>query len=389
MSAAAVVTFGFAGRTSWAVAGHEPPCAPAAHRTLANPQMVLRRRIDDVAPRVGSQASRYFIRFEIAVPPGAGATRSETVSILRLSRRGHGPPAARRAKETQLIHRLGVVSFLNSKPLIEGLADRPDVELCFDVPSRLQEALDRRRVDVALVPLIDVIRSSGRLRVVSDACIGCDGETMTVRVFSQVPPDRVRTLWVDGDSHTSIALATVMWHELYDRQLELKPFDPHRGKPDACESVLLIGDKVVNRPRGGFAYEVDLGAAWKSHTGLPFVFAVWASKSGEDPVARNEFQGSPAASSLGARSSQLAILLSAARDRGVARAKEIATEYAPRLWWPTDLAVKYLTRCLSYRLDARFVEGANLFGRLCVAAGIAPSDAAVLWPEALHSTAPA
>jgi chorismate dehydratase len=294
-----------------------------------------------------------------------------------------------RGQEHALIHRLGVVSFLNSKPLIDGLADRNDVELCFDVPSRLQEALDRGRVDVALVPIVDVLRSEGRLRVVSDACIACDGETMTVRVFSQVPPDRIHTLWVDGDSHTSIALATVMWHELYDRKLELKPFDPHKQSPESCESVLLIGDKVVNKPRGGSAYEVDLGAAWKSHTGLPFVFAVWAAKSTEYRVASSESEDGPDDSSLATRYSQLATLLSSARDRGVARAREIATEYAPKLWWPTDLAVKYLTRCLNYKLDARFIEGANLFAQLCIRAGVAPGESEILWPDALIQSASA
>lgn len=268
------------------------------------------------------------------------------------------------------MHRLGVVSFLNSKPLIDGLAQRPDVELVFDVPSRLPELLDSGRVDAALIPIVDVIRSAGHYRVVSDACIGCDGETMTVRIFSQTPPDRIRTLYVDGDSHTSKALATVMWRELYDASLELRPFDARTMKCEECESVLLIGDKVVNRVRGGFAYEVDLGAAWRQHTGLPFVFAVWAGRSG----GQNAADGCAAA---------LDSLLSEARDSGVDRAKDIAAEFAPKLWWPTDLAVKYLSRCLKYKLDARYVEGANLFARLCVASDPALASGDIAWPEEL------
>ena len=59
----------------------------------------------------------------------------------------------------------------------------------------------------------------------SDACIGCDGETMTVRVFSQVPPDRIRALSVDPDSHTSVALARILWRDLYNREFELTPFE--------------------------------------------------------------------------------------------------------------------------------------------------------------------
>jgi chorismate dehydratase len=56
------------------------------------------------------------------------------------------------------------------------------------------------------------------------------------------------------------------------------------------EAVLLIGDKVVDPTRAGYAYEVDLGGAWRQMTGLPFVFAVWASpepaaRTGQDPAS--------------------------------------------------------------------------------------------------------
>ena len=43
------------------------------------------------------------------------------------------------------------------------------------------------------------------------------------------------------------------------------------------DNVLLIGDKVVHNDLADFDIEIDLGGAWKSLTGLPFVFAVWAA----------------------------------------------------------------------------------------------------------------
>ena len=211
------------------------------------------------------------------------------------------------------------------------------------------------------MPLIDVLRSGGQYRVVSDACIGCDGETMTVRVFSQVPPDRIRTLWVDGDSHTSVALVRVLWRELYVRDLVLRPIEPGSQRLDQREAVLLIGDKVVDPQRGSFAYEVDLGGAWRQHTGLPFVFAVWACRR----VAVAE----------------LGDLLSAARDRGVARAAEIAVQDGPRHGWPVELARRYLTRCLKHKLDARTIAGADLFARYCASAGLAAPGAGIAWPH--------
>lgn len=255
--------------------------------------------------------------------------------------------------------RLGVVSFLNSRPLIAGLDGDPDVRLILDVPAALPAWLDAGTVDAALVPWIDVLRSGGRYQVVSDACIASDGETMTVRVFSRVPPDRVTTLYVDADSHTSVALATVLWGELFGRRLTVQRCDARSDRLDAHEAVLLIGDKVVTPGRGSFGYEVDLGGAWRAHTGLPFVFAVWAMAA---PVV---------AVDLAARLSEQ---LSMARDRGVARAAEIARECGPALGWPVELAHRYLTRCLCYHLDERARAGAERFAQLCRQYDLAPDS---------------
>jgi len=286
-----------------------------------------------------------------------------------------------------MVYRLGAVSFLNSRPLVEGLTERPDVRIVYDVPAALPQRLERGDVDAALVPLIDVIRSAGRFAVVSDACIACDGETMTVRVFSQVPPDRIGTLYVDGDSHTSVALAAVLWRELFDRRLELRRLEPGPEAAETCESVLLIGDKVVrSHARHGFAYEIDLGAAWRQHTGLPFVFAVWAAKGNSEwRMANGELQ-SGGESVLAADDSRLAALLASARDRGVERAAEIAETEGPKRWWPAALARRYLTHCLKFRLDARCLEGASLFARLCARYGLVPAEADIAWPVELAGT---
>ncbi len=264
------------------------------------------------------------------------------------------------------MRRLGVVSFLNSKPLICGLSDQPDLECVLDVPARLPRLLEEGAVDVALIPIIDVIRSAGRWSVISDACIGCDGETMTVRVFSQQPPDRIDTLWVDSDSHTSVALSRVLWREIYQRDLDLRLVTPETNVNE-LPAVLLIGDKVVSPERGRFAYEVDLGGAWRQHTGLPFVFAVWACET--ERVAD--------------LAPTLAPLLCEARNRGTALAAHIAADQGPRAGWSVELAQRYLMRCLTYTLDSAAVAGANRFAELCAAADLAPTDAAINWPAAL------
>lgn len=274
--------------------------------------------------------------------------------------------------------RIGVVSYLNARPLIEGLDARRDLSLRFEPPARLAELLDAGAVDVALVPVVDVLKRGGVWRIVSDACIGCDGETMTVRVFSRVPPDRVRVLHADVDSHTSVNLARVLWRELFDRDLEVVPLDARTADPSdvvGADAALLIGDKVVDPARGHFGYEVDLGGAWRAHTGLPFVFAAWAAKRARLQVASGQL--APANASEPPRD-RLSASLSAARDLGVARAASLAAEFGPRHGWPVELAERYLTRCLRYRLDARMIEGANVFARLMARDGLIPAAAASL-----------
>ena len=239
--------------------------------------------------------------------------------------------------------RLGVVSYLNAKPLIAGLEGDPRVELVFEVPSRLADLLDRGVVDVALVPVIDLLRDARDWRILSDACIGCDGETLTVRVFSRIAPQDVRTLHVDGDSHASVALARIIWHEQYGRRLDIVEYGAaHADRPP--EAILLIGDKVVNNRLIGYDIQIDLGLAWKSLTTLPFVFAAWAApRAGDIDV------------------DGVATVLSRARDAGVAAAGLIAEDLGPGLGWPVALARRYLTTRLKYTLGPRQREGMARF----------------------------
>ena len=237
--------------------------------------------------------------------------------------------------------RLGVVCYLNAKPLIDGLDRDPAIHMIHDVPSRLAPLLDARTVDAALLPVIDLVRHGRKWQIVSDACIGCDGETLTVRVFSRVPAGAIRRLHVDGDSHTSVVLAMLLWRELYDRELEVIRFEGNETVEE-CEAVLLIGDKVVNNTLIDYHIETDLGSAWKSLTSLPFVFAIWAAPRELDV-------------------SELANKLSAARDRGEASAELIAADYGPGLNWSLALAKRYLTKRLKFRMGPRQREAIARF----------------------------
>ncbi len=257
-------------------------------------------------------------------------------------------------RDLQQMWRLGAVSYLNSKPLVAGLESDPRFELVYDVPAHLAARLDAGDVDVALVPVIDLLTEGRSWQIISDACIGCDGETLTVRVFSRVPPESIRRLHVDGDSHTSVALAGIIWKELYGCRLEIVRFTGRETTND-CEAVLLIGDKVVNNRLIDYEIETDLGSAWKSLTSLPFVFAVWAGPRGRNIA-------------------ELARRLSVARDQGVESAELIASDFAPGLGWPVVLAKRYLTTRLKFTLGERQRLGMSRFLELAKANDLVAAD---------------
>lgn len=247
--------------------------------------------------------------------------------------------------------RLGSVSFLNAKPLIYGLERETDLALTLDVPSRLIDGLRDGRFDLALLPVIDYQQLPGA-QVVPAGGIGCDGPTLTVRIFSRVPLGDVQTLACDTDSHTSVALARLVLAESYAARPEFVPLHAAGNAPSTAR--LLIGDKVVAQEPAGFPIQIDLGQAWKELTGLPFVFATWVARAGVDLR-------------------DLPVRLEIARREGLANVEAIITQFAQRHGWPTDIARKYLTHYLKFDIGPRQLQAIALFHTLAAKHGIIPA----------------
>jgi len=243
---------------------------------------------------------------------------------------------------------LGSVSFLNARPLIWQLENADDVRLSLDVPARLIDGLREHRYDVALLPVIDYQRLEG-LRIVPSAGIGCDGPTMTVRIFSRRPIEETRVLACDPDSHTSVALARIILAERFGIRPEFINLTKASGRPG--EARLLIGDKVICEEPAGFEIQLDLGAAWKEMTGLPFVFAAWMARSNVD---------------LG----DLPARLIEAKRSGLAAVHEIIARYAVPRGWPAGLALQYLTVYLKYDIGPNELRAIELFHHKAAAHGL-------------------
>ena len=167
--------------------------------------------------------------------------------------------------------RIGAVSYLNTKPLVHRLDElAPEAVVSYEVPSRLSTALAAGELDVALVPSIE-LASHPEWTIVSDACIGCCGPVLSVKLAFRVPPDQVRSLALDEGSRTSAVLSQVLLHDLHGVQPQLTslPIGCDLGDSEA-DAVLVIGDRAIRTDESCFDQVWDLGDRWCRWAELPF-----------------------------------------------------------------------------------------------------------------------
>jgi len=254
------------------------------------------------------------------------------------------------------VRSIGCVSFLNSKPLIDQVVhgtSREQVDVHFAVPSKLLELFEAGDISTALMSVVDYQASREELLLVPAGMIGCDGHTFTVRIFSKVAPGKIRAVYGDTDSHTSVLLGQVILRERYGVSAPMLPLEAREGVhlgSGGPETILLIGDKVVNASPSeeAYPYQLDLGEEWKQLTGLPFVFAMW--------MMRREAVEADRTAAVA-----VAKLLADARRRGSEMTEHLLDRYAADKGWPRDLARRYFTEYLRYEVTPRAREGLATF----------------------------
>lgn len=173
----------------------------------------------------------------------------------------------------------GAVSYLNTKPLIYGFEQgmmKDELELIIDYPANIATLLQEDKIDIGLVP-VAVIPSLKEHHIISDYCIGCDGEVASVCLFSDVPIQEIETILLDYQSRTSVELLKILLKEHWMVSPELiAGTENYEDQILGTKAGLVIGDRALAK-RLNSKYIYDLGKAWKEMTGLPFVFAVWVS----------------------------------------------------------------------------------------------------------------
>ncbi len=236
--------------------------------------------------------------------------------------------------------RVGIVNYLNTKPLLYGLERPPisdQIELTGDYPARIAQLLLDGEIDVGLVP-VAVLPELPEYHIVGNYCIGAEGEIASVALFSEVPMSEIKKVYLDYQSRTSVELLKYLMKEYWGVNPEIVQAanEDYRKEIKGTTAGLVIGDRAFEqRKTSTFIY--DLGSEWRSITGLPFVFAAWVSTK---PLSAEFIQ-----------------LFDEAIGLGLQHIDEIVAANPFDLY---DLK-KYYNLHLSYKLDLQKQKGMELF----------------------------
>lgn len=248
---------------------------------------------------------------------------------------------------------LGQLAYLNTRPF-EPLAG---ARVFRGSPAEIGRLARAGEIDGGLLSAADLFAVEERYSPLGDPRgsfgIACRERAGSVFLLSRREPSRLggEVVEITHETSTSVLLLRLYLEE----RLGIEPPRYRRGVTRRREAALLIGDAALRErehPDASFPFRLDLAAAWREWTGLPFVFAVWS--------ARNSL-------TAGARSG-LHDLVSEALDRGVERIPRIAAAAAGPLG-DRDTLAAYLTD-FTYRFGSPERRGLALFRRLVLEAGL-------------------
>lgn len=236
--------------------------------------------------------------------------------------------------------RVGAVSYLNTRPLLYGIRHHSilnEIELLEDYPSRIAQLLIEDKIDLGLIP-IAALPQLKEFHIISDYCIGALGPVASVCIFSEVPMENIKKVYLDYQSKTSVSLAKILLRDYWKKEVVFvqAQTDDFRNLVKDDSAAVIIGDRALEQGKIS-RYAYDLSEAWKKHTGLPFVFAAW--------VANKKLPEQFNASFNEANSYGLQHLDAVIKETNI-----------------PDFDLKtYYTRHISYYLDEKKREGMTLF----------------------------
>ncbi len=252
--------------------------------------------------------------------------------------------------------KVGIVDYLNSRPLAWSFlrGEAPDGYVAsYHPPARVADLLAAGELDVGLIPSIELQRIDG-LEVLPRLCVAAKREVRSVLLISRKPPNEIRKLALDRNSRTSATLVRILLEERYGLTPEAVDLEPDVDRMLAeADAALVIGDPALHVQRGRYLIH-DLAREWRELTGFPFVFAVWAVRSGvEAPGLGEVFERSLCS--------------------GLQAIEQVSAEAAEELGLELPTVTEYLSRNLSFTLGEDELHGLEEYFRRAAAHGMIES----------------
>lgn len=278
---------------------------------------------------------------------------------------------------------IAAVSYLNTAPLIQGLEALKNTTLLRAVPSKIAAMVQSGEADIGLASIIDFARSQASptpLTLIPAGMIGCDGPTLTVRLFSSVPINEITAVHADTDSHTSVALCKLILKAVHNITPDFiayntrEHFPPNNSQDDSQpQTLLMIGDKVVTAspPAVRYPHQIDLGQAWHTLTNLPFVYATWMCKASDLDDPNNQQTKADLIAT--------AHILERTMLKNQTRIDWLVATHAKRTGWPTDLAQNYIGNLLRFRVDDRAKQAVQTFLTMLAEHTLLPEPVTPVW----------
>ncbi|MBU0728520.1 MAG: menaquinone biosynthesis protein [Proteobacteria bacterium] len=185
--------------------------------------------------------------------------------------------------------RIGMVNFINTAPLYSvwiQTVNRPEWKVTEAPPTQLNRMLFEDELDLGFVSSHEYAIHPDQYKILSDLSISATGSVGSVFLFSKENPEKLtgKIVQLSAQSQTSVGLVKIILEEFYGQQpIYVMPSEATKNQISAAAgafsptAVLAIGDQALRMKQADeYPVQLDLGEIWKKHTGLPFVFAVWA-----------------------------------------------------------------------------------------------------------------
>jgi len=248
-------------------------------------------------------------------------------------------------------------------PHAQLLAERYTLDLT--KPSECARRLLAGEADLGLIPIAALTPA---LRIVPGCTIASPDRVRSILLLAKVPLDRIRSVAADTASRSSVAYTELILKEFHANSPR---FVPAPADPVAMlrehDGALLIGDPAllalearaqIERQTGPLAWH-DIAHLWHTHTGLPWVAAVWAVRA-DLKLSQRERE-------------QLFLDLNASRKRGLENIETLVADWTPRIAIPPTTIRTYLTENIHYLLDAPVRQAIGEFRSLAARHNVLPA----------------